>query len=237
MHMKGNRIIAIGDIHGRREWKNIVERNAGIRFVFLGDYFDPYSDIDHETMIMNILEIIRLKQKHPDDVVLLLGNHDMHYIDGGFTRGARYDSIIAPTVIALFDTYGSLFQYAYQDGNTLYTHAGVTDEWWTQCFMPVTPRSCIKVRGERYDYAAMLNNPTPQQRKAMYQVSALRSGCDKYGGIFWADKYETSRSPLRGMWQVVGHTKILQPETVVFDAETVISYCDCLAHGGFHVRR
>jgi len=36
--------IAIGDIHGLTNWKDIVNdpKNEGCRFVFLGDYMDPY---------------------------------------------------------------------------------------------------------------------------------------------------------------------------------------------------
>ena len=35
-------IIAIGDIHGSAEWRNIVEENNDAMVVFLGDYLDPY---------------------------------------------------------------------------------------------------------------------------------------------------------------------------------------------------
>ena len=35
--------ILIGDIHGRTQWKKIVEKEKDAdKFIFLGDYFDPY---------------------------------------------------------------------------------------------------------------------------------------------------------------------------------------------------
>ena len=36
------KIIAIGDIHGRSIWKNIVSANSYDKVVFLGDYFDSF---------------------------------------------------------------------------------------------------------------------------------------------------------------------------------------------------
>jgi glutamate racemase len=38
--------IAIGDVHGLTYWKGIVDSNPNCLYVFLGDYLDPYEDID-----------------------------------------------------------------------------------------------------------------------------------------------------------------------------------------------
>ena len=73
-------IIPIPDIHGLTKWKNIVEEFSNIdKFVFLGDYLDPYQNISEEDLINNLLQIINFKITHPHQVELLLGNHDTHY--------------------------------------------------------------------------------------------------------------------------------------------------------------
>lgn len=34
--------VAIGDIHGRTSWKELVNENPNSIFIFTGDYLDPY---------------------------------------------------------------------------------------------------------------------------------------------------------------------------------------------------
>ena len=68
--------VVIGDIHGLTYWKKAVAKNPDCRYIFLGDYLDPYEDIPRFQLIGNLKKIINLKKKLKDDVVLLLGNHD-----------------------------------------------------------------------------------------------------------------------------------------------------------------
>ena len=76
------RIIAIPDVHGRTFWKESLEYLDSVdRVVFLGDYLDPYWGERGvaDDILSNFMEIISLKQKNMDKVVLLKGNHDEHY--------------------------------------------------------------------------------------------------------------------------------------------------------------
>ena len=92
-------MIIIPDIHGLNFWKEAVAgREEGI-IVFLGDYLDPYPDdfpdktADEiwEQTWNNFNDIIEFKKKHPSNVVLLLGNHDLHYIYPKMDDSSRYD--------------------------------------------------------------------------------------------------------------------------------------------------
>ena len=64
-------IVVIGDVHGLTKWKDIVKTHRGSQFVFLGDYCDPYEDIEPDELIKNLRSIIQFKNRHPDDVILL----------------------------------------------------------------------------------------------------------------------------------------------------------------------
>ena len=64
----------IGDIHGRDAWKRLVDESC--INIFVGDYFDPYDRIHFMDLQYNFMEIIEYKKKHPENVVLLYGNHD-----------------------------------------------------------------------------------------------------------------------------------------------------------------
>ena len=70
----------IGDPHGRDVWKKLVREDA--INIFLGDYLDPYPSDNLQAGVDdwgNLQEILKYKQTHAN-TVLLLGNHDLHYI-------------------------------------------------------------------------------------------------------------------------------------------------------------
>lgn len=228
--------IAIGDVHGLTNWKNIVNdpKNEGCRFVFLGDYFDPYEDISRYDLLVNFLDILEFKTLHMDDVILLLGNHDMHYINADFPRGSRYDIGMAESIIALFEERRELFLYAYQEGNTIYTHAGISNAWWNHDFLPLVDESSLTYNDGILDVASLLNNANEQQLQAMFQVSYWRGGDHEYGGIFWADMNETYGNPLQDFRQVVGHSRVPAIQSNSTDPDTQITFCDCLSSGAYH---
>ena len=75
-----SKLIAIGDIHGRDIWKQIVETEQPDTVVFVGDYFDSFN-IPGIDQIHNFKNIIQWKLDNPQcKVVLLIGNHDFHYM-------------------------------------------------------------------------------------------------------------------------------------------------------------
>lgn len=214
--------IAIGDIHGRTNWKKIVEEHPDDRIVFLGDYCDPYEPMRNFNVLSNLLDIIELKTRRKDDIILLLGNHDMHYLYDSFPVGTRYNQGIAELIKCLFEESREYFQFAYQEGNTLYTHAGVSNLWWTKYFKGNTGDDAPSI-------AEQLNNPTDEQLKAMFMIGRQRGGDHERSGIFWADIRETYNDPLQGVLQIVGHTRVKKILTTTPSEDTSITYCDCLS--------
>lgn len=76
------KIIVIGDIHGRNTWMDVINQEVTYdKVIFLGDYFDS-KEIFPRQWIDNFKEIVQLKRNNPDGVVLLIGNHDYHYMRG-----------------------------------------------------------------------------------------------------------------------------------------------------------
>ncbi len=118
----------IGDIHGRNVWQKLVREDA--INVFVGDYLDPYHT-EHlqagEDDWLNLQEILRYKQSHPD-TVLLLGNHDLHYV--WEEHYSRYNTLSAQRYKDFFMQHWDQFQAAYAIGDRiLVTHAGVSPDW------------------------------------------------------------------------------------------------------------
>lgn len=77
----------VPDVHGRSFWEEalkIISDESFDKIVFIGDYFDPYDDeeelIGHSRLVETFNQIIKFKKDNPEKVVLLLGNHDIHYL-------------------------------------------------------------------------------------------------------------------------------------------------------------
>ena len=210
--------IAIGDIHGSTYWKEVVNESPGCRYVFLGDYLDPYEYISSKKMIDNLKEIIHLKNEQPDNVILLLGNHDMHYITADIIQSTRFDFFIAERVSMLFRSNIQLFMYAFQEDNCIFTHAGISEKWFFDDF-----------KGEiDKNIAEQLNNPHPEQIPALYRLGAFRGGNkNAVGGIFWADICEL-KVPLQGFTQIVGHNRVKNIHERTHNNGGRIIFCDCL---------
>ena len=72
--------LILGDIHGRRVWNEIVDREQPDRTVFLGDYVSSHEDIGTDQQIDNFMEILVAKEQQPQKFVLLRGNHDLQHL-------------------------------------------------------------------------------------------------------------------------------------------------------------
>lgn len=68
-----NKILVLGDIHGRTIWKDIVNKEDPDLTIFLGDYCTTHDNISSEDQISNLKEILQYKKDN--NVILLRGNH------------------------------------------------------------------------------------------------------------------------------------------------------------------
>ena len=134
MENKSKPTIVFGDIHGLTYWKKAVKENPECRYIFLGDYLDPYGYIAPKQLLDNLKEIIKLKKDRSDDVVLLLGNHDLHYFCPKIEISTRFNDNIEERAVALFEENLHLFAYAFQEDKRIFTHAGISEKWFFEDF-------------------------------------------------------------------------------------------------------
>ena len=124
------KLVAIGDIHGRDIWKQIIaqEQDAD-EFVFVGDYFDSFT-VKGPDQINNFLDIIEFKKQSKVPVTLLIGNHDYHYYPGiDETSTSGYQTVLAPSIKHVVGDNKQHLQAAYQSGEFVFTHAGLSSIW------------------------------------------------------------------------------------------------------------
>ncbi|MCD8262708.1 MAG: hypothetical protein LUD15_15575 [Bacteroides sp.] len=145
----------------------------------------------------------------------------MHYITDRIEQCFRYDYDLSAKVAEIFSTHRELFQFAYQEENCIFTHAGIVYKWFVNSF-----------KGDiEQNIAYQLNNPRPEQEVALYFCSKKRGGFDETGGIFWADIEELYK-PLQGYTQVVGHNRVKEITEYTNNGGRII-FCDCLFNEGY----
>lgn len=126
--------IAIGDIHGRTIWQDIVAKEKPNRVVFIGDYFDSYDDYTAAEQMSNFKNIVFYKEVAEavgDEVIMLVGNHDYHYMRGVSEHYSGYQSGAAPAIQQLLEDNKEHLQMCYKLDDFLFSHAGISHDWLT----------------------------------------------------------------------------------------------------------
>lgn len=223
------KVIVIGDTHGRKTWKDIVRKNSGSNFIFLGDYVDPYYSefIGEEQAIDNLYEIIDFKKDNPSNVHLLIGNHDAQYMFYPEFSTSAISRKYFQDIKDAFDFNRNLFQFSIQKDNYLFIHAGITNGWLNH-FRELLDHFGLK--SDLSNLAVIINKigkDNKWRQDCLGTVSHYRGGFDLYGGPLWADKRELLKDHLAGFQQVVGHNKI-DSIIKIGNSKSSITFCDCL---------
>lgn len=198
------------DIHGREFWK-LPSYDEYDKIIFLGDYLDPYENIPFEKLKENLNEIIKFKLKNFKKVILLIGNHDWHYIGG--IESTRKDYRNSGIYYNIFKEHLNLFNLCWVENNYIFTHAGITEEWKNECITKLNlPDSGILNFAKYLQYFSLNNYNVLSMLN--YVSRYFRGGRDKFGSCLWADINEhieyNSGTPLEynDCIQIFGHTRI-----------------------------
>jgi len=204
-------VTIIPDIHGRSFWKEALRVLPEGHLVFLGDYLDPYEEegISDEKAIYNLFDIVALKQSHPENITLLWGNHDLHYLYRNL-RGSRYDEWDQARISQFLFQNKDLFKIAedmvLHGRRFLFTHAGAGRKWLSM----VDPLFRDTAPG-----ADALNGLMQSRRfiEALGAIPVRRGGWSEYGSIVWADLKEHTEedNQYKDIIQVFGHTQLSRP--------------------------
>ena len=190
--------VILGDTHGRDCWKQIVASESPDRVIFIGDYFDSFDNTAVEQM-HNFQEIIDWKQSGQSEVIMLIGNHDYHYMRGVTQYYSGYQSGARPAIEQLLYENKNHMQMAYGMNGFIFTHAGVSSDW-------------LKIHG--YDNESNLIDWINDMWKYKPNVFGF-AGRDPYGDStisspIWIRPHslqKANRDTLRDQFiQVVGHT-------------------------------
>lgn len=213
-------LIAIGDIHGRSAWKKILEKESFDKAVFVGDYFDAHEDITPEEEITNFKALMELKEREGDRVILLFGNHDLHYHEDIKERYSRYIPDYASVISELIHQVLSFsgFQMAFHHNGILFTHAGVTKTWCRNAYGKDDfsgDELVKKLNGSLYSNPEIFHF-TPGKKRNPWGNEVTQSPV-------WVRPRSLIKDRLDGFTQVVGHTKLkkLKPGNEIVFIDTL----------------
>ena len=205
------KIVAIGDIHGRDYWKQIIEQEQDANvFVFVGDYFDSFT-IKGPDQINNFLDIVEFKKSSKVPVILLIGNHDYHYYPGIEDSGTSgYQTLMAPSIKHVVSDNKQYLQAAYQVGEFVFTHAGLSSEWlddivdgWSVDSLDATINDLFRFQPNKLAYRSY-----KQVGSTVYGVGGY--GSETFQGPLWirpkALMAANKKTLRKQIIQVVGHT-------------------------------
>lgn len=207
--------LVVGDIHNKI-WilNHIFEFTMGSgehyadqfdKIIFLGDYVDDWNSppvASHNALS----RLIELKNKFPEQIVLLMGNHCLSEWLGGRFKCSGFNEYTHSLIKDLYSENEGLFDIAYWDGDFLYSHAGFTNQWIKDLDLPSTPKELVETVNDALHYRY-----TNQRRNGIF--SALAQAGSGRGGMgtpspVWADKRELEANPLPFVNQIVGHTPV-----------------------------
>ncbi len=225
-------MIIIPDVHGRKFWRNAVKGFETEKIVFLGDYVDPYpwDRISGNQAYAEMMDIIAFKKEHPDNVTLLLGNHDLGYLDE-YICCSRHDYILEDDIrkaltenLGLFD----LVHIARKDGRKiLFSHAGIAEKWVKKHRSLLTGSKSVEVFNPLVLNDLLHDDVSrPALFAALAEVSIQRGGLDDVGSPIWADvdEFRGGESLIDGYLHLFGHT-LHDGDPIVVGRERIEGLC------------
>lgn len=186
--LDGKCVLIIPDIHTNFiDAEEIIDKEKPDKTLFLGDYFDSFTDSIEITY--QVAEWLK-ESLEKKDRVHLLGNHDLSYLNqnflcAGFSQGKLY--AIKKSGVDL----NKLKHYWWVD-DWLCTHAGLSNSFFNA------------YRDEDEDVINFLMRYEQEQKERLYDRSDFRGGRNAYGGILWCDWNEFE--PITNIKQIFGHT-------------------------------
>lgn len=195
--------IVFGDLHGRQECYDILQKEEFDNVIFLGDYVDSHEGKRPRDFEKLLYRLINLKSQLGDKCILLYGNHDASYLNGECCSGwsALTEKFCLPALLEMYKQ--GLIQPLYIQDDIIFSHAGVTKTWL---------HKVVQVEDVH-------NISFPNTDLSFFNYNTL-CGRDAYGNTIsqspiWVRPESLLKDKLDGYRQIVGHT----PQDVPFEKD------------------
>ena len=227
----------IGDLHCRDVWKQIVEKEQDSdKIIFLGDYTCPKEvSFDDPTDACGFLyEVLDFKDQHPDQVVLLRGNHDDCSLGYYWARCYPQDHLKVQAYWQTEDVKNWFLKntqwiYRIPDTNIICSHAGISKDW-----LASVKKYLVRTRGPQYDDGTidleivldLINTIEPCELFGFTDSNYFdTNGTSSCQPCTWIRPSTLIDYTPEGIIQIVGHTPVQEH---IFNIEDKIWCCDAL---------
>lgn len=204
------KVAVIGDIHGTTKFLDcyikIQENDPDVdKIIVLGDWFDPYIDVDFDIMIERYNEFVDI-WKSDDRIISILGNHDIAgYIvyNDCTNRTVRFGKM-KQRITDVIEPNLSESYLTYKIGDYMFSHAGVSQDWlndigqYASCNYVDDIMNCKKgwTEDELTDICTFYSNDWSGY------------GDNKHQSCVWIRPNSLNISAIDDYNQVVGHTRL-----------------------------
>ncbi len=219
----GIKRIVIGDIHGNlnvfnkiyEKEVNDIKKGEILDVILLGDYFDTFDEIPSHKQIENFNTLLNIQKNHIKNhgkFIMLMGNHDFHYLPSANERykGFNLHDYIEGNIMVIkaFARHDLKIAYIDKINRTIYSHAGVTNKWINERGDVPIPLNMIdlcpiKMLKFTYDKSNGIHSNDPLDSPLWVRPSALLS--DMY------EDFDNDLGEVTKWTQVVGHTPCRRP--------------------------
>ena len=204
------KIIVFGDIHGRKEWKKIIEKESPDHSIFLGDYVSTHELISSEQQWENMLEILELP-----NATRLRGNHDVQHLGYHWAECSGFDEYIYERMSG--EDFKEKFLEKTQwldiqdigDKTYILSHAGVSQTWFNWMRQRGKMLYGLKEGASTGEVLHCINNMEPDDAFGFTSDNPFDfSGTSKTQPLTWIRPQTLCKDMLEGYGQIVGHTPV-----------------------------
>lgn len=208
-----NRYLIIGDLHCRTIWKDIVDKEGDScdKIIFLGDYTCPREvKLDDPTDACGFLyEVLDYKDKNPDKVILLRGNHDLASLGYHWAECYPQDH---PKVRTYWQTEdvknwflrNTQWLYVIPSSSIVCSHAGIGKRFLDTCV-----KKCKSENKYIVEQISEINRLIPSELFGFTSCKfSDHNGISATQPCTWIRPQTLMEYGVRGITHIVGHTPV-----------------------------
>ena len=234
--------LIIGDLHCRPIWKDIVakEGNTCDKIIFLGDYTCPKEvKFDDPTDACGFLyEVLEYKDKNPDKVILLRGNHDLNSIGYYWAQcwpkdNGKVQAYWQTDDVKNWFLKNTQWVYRIPFTNIVCSHAGCSTVFLDNAYKYLSKTCNQYYHGIPVPYTWIIDNLNILEPSELFGFTDDNTfdtnGISKCQPCTWIRPYTLLEYGVKDVIHVVGHTPIkhicnIKEECI--ENENVQNYCD-----------
>lgn len=237
------KILALGDIHGRIIWEDIIKQENPDKTVFLGDYVSTHEGVASEQQLSNLEDILNYKAQNQDKVVLLRGNHDLQHLGYYWAECSGYNREVAVYMSSpeVRDRFLKLTSWIHIDNNVIFSHAGISSIWLNSVEQFISSKQGSQYDDDSIDIEVLLGLINDIEPCELFGFTP-DSPFDYYGDsetqpLTWIRPGTLCSCNVKGYDQVIGHTttsKIVNMKAATLGNQN-IWLCDSLGYKNYLV--